>query len=159
MADAWTVASTVATAAAVVVALGVALNEGRARAAERRDQAAAQARLVTVVLRGDEVFVNNHSQAPILELRPGHAVETTPAGTNRALIMQYSAPYNDLRAMPPGSYIGFRLAYQDSGAPWSHLEGAGACATVFFLDAAGLWWERSSVGQPVRLLGAPGQST
>ncbi|MFF8593989.1 hypothetical protein ACF061_21590 [Streptomyces sp. NPDC015220] len=157
MTDAWTIGSTVATAAATLVALGVAVRDGRARAAERADRDAAQARLLITRARGGTVYVDNYSDQPFLEVwwitadAVGPASEVTPvryAGQERRYIRPLPAKGS--------STIGLSEQVWD-GHSGPSPRNSTVRATIHYLDAAGLWWSRTGGEQPVRLLNGRGE--
>jgi hypothetical protein len=140
------VVGAVGTLAAVIVALWLARLDRQRIWAELEDREAGQARLVTfeVVRRGGRwrVQTTNHSVAPVFDVRViqvrcgdqvGH-VDPIP-GTPKWLAM--------VRA---GESMDQVITFND-------LEVDGTCeVTAFFLDSAGLRWQRTGTDPPRRVL-------
>ncbi|NEA46028.1 hypothetical protein [Streptomyces sp. SID10815] len=157
MTDAWTIGSTVATAAAALVALGVAVNEGRTRVRERADRDAAQARLLLIRARGGTAHVDNYTDQLFLEVRWISADAVKPGSP--AVPVRYAAGERRyIRPLPAQGSSAIGLAEQT----WDGHSGPAprdftVRATVHYLDAAGLWWSRTGNEQPVRLLDGHGE--
>ncbi|MEV7130160.1 hypothetical protein [Streptomyces sp. NPDC093260] len=157
MTDAWTIGSTVATAAATLVALGVAVNESRTRVRERADRDAAQARLLLTRARGETAYVDNYSDQPFLEVWWISADAVKP-GSPAVPVRYASGERRYIRPLPARGSSLIRLAEHT----WDGHSGPAprdftVRATVHYLDASGLWWSRTGNEQPVRLLTSHGE--
>lgn len=155
------IASAVATFGATGLALWVAIRDGRLRDAERRDQEAAQARLITSTgISKGRLVITNHSLLPITRLNVSAQVYE-PDGTVRHLA---------IRSRQKEWWYGGELAGGSSvKLPVSHRMDSPGSALIFsppnssetvrvtmqLLDAQGLWWERENDHPPVRLLEQP----
>jgi len=166
MADWLSAGSAITTVGATGVALWVAVREGmarnadlRERDAERRDQEAAQARLVTCeATRLDlDAHIVNHSAAPVFDVRVIRAEATSPEGDPVAPAFKPDAR-RSFQVLGGGKEARTGLSHQ----VWGHGDvgfvphgSTNIRLTIQFLDAAGLWWERTGAEQPRRLMGGP----
>lgn len=152
------VVGTVATLAAVVVALWIALRDGRRARDEQADRDARQARLVTfeVYRRGDRwrVGTTNQSTAPIFEVTVTKVTGTDHVGYVEAV----PGSPAQLTVVPAGGKVEQTIKFADpesspgsdststNGVSWSYQVSAN------FLDAAGLRWSRTGSDPPRRIL-------
>jgi len=150
-----TAAAAIGTITAVVVALGIALHDGRRRDAERRDAQAAQARLVhagelqpEAQPSGDVSHplvafpVHNDSDGTVLDLTGALYVSADGGPLQR---VQYDPQPRQLRRLAPHSTG--KLIF--SPIAMAHVR---YDVQVEFTDAAGLRWHRRGTAQPVRVL-------
>jgi hypothetical protein len=138
-------AGAVGTLAAVVVALWVALRDGRQLRAEQSDRAAGQARLIIADVHRESgrwwVRTTNHSAAPVfevevVEVRHGGGVSMVESVAGApAVLDKLAAGQTRDRAITPG------------GDPSSGI------VVLCYRDAAGLRWRREGTGKPERILG------
>lgn len=169
MTDLWAVSGTVATAGATLVALWVALRDGRLRDKERRDSEAAQARLVTVNFeesrKSVEAAIQNLSTQPVLDpifvsvalidhegVRWVLCADDTPefpVRFGKVLEPSHSVviAFQRLRAEGDADAVPIPRHIKDDGYRID--------MTIQYMDAQGLWWERRNLGQPRRLLVPP----
>lgn len=156
----WDIASTIATTAATAVALAVAIRETLHRRAERRDQEAAQARLVTTRTETLGFLIMNYSTAPLLNVEVVTAIFTDQAGKRwePALNNQlnYSKPRYDV-IPPQGGVTVIASHFQVEGTttvvPSKKLLPQDKLHCVLrFTDNQGLRWERTNNGEPRRVL-------
>ncbi|MEU0783266.1 hypothetical protein ABZ341_17045 [Streptomyces sp. NPDC006173] len=163
MTDNWTIASTVATAGATIVALWVALREGINRRAERRDAEETQARLLVIRIERDEqgVAVHNYSAEPFLEVRWFDAGAKVAASGQTAVVRFDENARRIIRPLGAHAHWDIPLAqfgWGDDERPESAApHGSELWGTVHYLDANGLWWSRTGNDRPVRLLHGPGE--
>ena len=155
----WDKVSAWGTLGAVIVALFVAINEGRRRRLDKEDSDAGQARLITAHKHAHGYVISNHSLAPILALKivkveviedglVAWELGTGEEGEDGA-ILEVMAPgatkYSELREFRrPGSsevVVARRLASDDT-----------LRCTFAFTDAQGLRWKRVDQKQPERVL-------
>ncbi|QFZ73992.1 hypothetical protein GFH48_12710 [Streptomyces fagopyri] len=162
MTDNWTIGSTVVTAVATGVALWVAGRGEYIRAAERRDERQAQARLLSVyVNEGDtEAVVRNYSNEPIREIRWYDAGARNSDGGTAAVVRFQDGERRERGHLPPGESFTVPLArfgwgdeLPESAAP----AGSTIWVTVHYMDAHGFWWSRTGDRQPVPLHDGPGE--
>jgi hypothetical protein len=158
--------SAIATVGATGVALWVVVHEGksrnadlRVRDAERRDQEAAQARLITSEAKrlDRDAHINNHSAAPVFDVRVIRAEATSAEGGPVA-----PAFMPDARRTFPVLGAGKEARTGLSHTVWGHGDvgvvphgSTHVRLTIQFLDASGLWWERTGAEQPRRLVDGP----
>lgn len=143
---------TAATVAAVVVALWIAVRDGRRARAEQADRDARQARLITfeVYRRGDRwrVGTANQSTAPIFEV----TVTEVTCGNHVGHVEAVPGSPAQLATVLAGDRVEQTIlfAYQKS-RPDPQL--SGPCqVTATFLDAAGLRWCRTGSDPPRRIV-------
>lgn len=133
-----------ATAAAVVVALAVAISDSRRRDEERKDVQAAQARLVTVETHPDMmggvlfVKVTNHSASPVFALII-EAVHATPDPVRACFTGKREWPRLDSNASEQAGCFIFEM---DGITPAKVEPPRIVSADVSFVDSAGLRWRR-----------------
>ncbi|HEU5470118.1 MAG TPA: hypothetical protein VFV67_05645 [Actinophytocola sp.] len=145
---------------AVVVALGIALRDGRYRDAERRDNEIAHARLVCGFRESDPprlvIGYTNHGTGPITSVRlvdvVGRFGEIASVGWS---IGGSSEPYV-LAAIRPGQTVTtppITVAWPDG----CQVDEKAALyyPTILFVDGNGRWWERRAYDQPRRLFSSP----
>lgn len=139
-------AAAAATVAAVVVALWVAIRDGRQQRAELADRQAAQARLVTAYvdrLQGRWcVRTANHSTAPVYDVEVEEVRHQQWVGN----VEPVPGSPAKLRELLPGAPVDRPLAGEVGGDP------ASAVVVFRFVDAAGLRWRREGTGPPQRLV-------
>lgn len=134
----------VATTAAVIVALWVAIGDSRRREAERKEQQAAQARLITVERTEDAtggafyVKVTNHSASPVFAVVV-EAVHVTPDPLRVRFFGKRSWPRLDA-----GKSVGAKAAtFKMDGTALANVTGRSVVAAdISFVDSAGLRWRR-----------------
>lgn len=143
------VAGAGATLAAVVVALWIAVRDGRRVQALQDDRDAGQARLITfeVYTRGDRwrVGTMNHSAAPIFEV----TVTKVTCGDRIGRVVEVPGSPEQLAMVPPGDKPEQTTDIAVVEADGSHKM-IGSC-TAHFLDAAGLRWSRTGSDPPQRI--------
>lgn len=164
----------IATAAAVIVALSLAIRERRwrradqtAAAAERNDRDAAQARLVSINVepmeygydpRGttDVVTVLNGSGEPIHEV--SIAEVSNPGAPPESWDYDLSTPLSDMfttepRVIPAGEKFTLPIQFQgEHGGLVVSFEPTSV--TIQFTDSRGLRWRRTDSNAPVRIIDA-----
>ncbi|MFC4464648.1 hypothetical protein ACFPH6_08775 [Streptomyces xiangluensis] len=165
MTDWWSVGSSIAGAAATFAATGVALwvavRDGRQRDAERRDQEAAQARLVTFTGISDgRLLITNHSLLPISRLLVTAKVQEADGEWKfLAVRSRATVPWPGGELGPGGRVtlpVSHRMVEPGGTLVFSPLQnGESVRVTMQLLDAQGLWWERTNDQEPVRLLQPP----
>jgi hypothetical protein len=147
---------------AVIVAIWIAMRDGRYRDAERRDNEAAHARLISGFRDSDpprlSVGYKNYGECPVTGVRLvniyGRFGEVYSTGWS---IEGSSEPYI-LAAIAPGQTI----VTPPITILWPEGENVDPVAalyypTVVFFDANGRCWERVAHDQPRRLLNPPPQ--
>lgn len=151
------VAGAAATLAAVVVALWIAVRDGRRVRVEQADRDASQARLITFeVCRGGDgwrVRTTNQSMAPIFDVtmtvvtcgdRVGH-VEPGPGSPKKLPMIS-----------PDGKKVEQPIKFADreshSRLDFNSIDIGSCQVTANFLDAAGLRWSRTGSDPPRRIL-------
>ncbi|MEU0514332.1 hypothetical protein [Amycolatopsis sp. NPDC006125] len=156
---------------AVVVALGIAIRDGRVRADERADQVKAQARTVTVDVRKlksdrwhyhwTSVVVENHGTLPITEITLTRLVVKTN-GREVAWELKIDSKGYTSKALPhrlakvlgpgeQGEYGSLRELVD--GPEVRFIQPEEAYAEVTFVDAAGLRWSRTTENrEPQRVI-------
>jgi hypothetical protein len=147
---------------AVVVAMWIAIRDGRYRDAERRDNEAAHARVVSGARASDPpsltVSYTNYGTFPVTSVRlmdiSGRFQETSSTGWS---VDGSSEPYV-LGAIGPGQTV----TTPPISIDWpegSNVDETAALyyPTVAFVDTNGRWWERTAHDQPRRLLSSPGK--
>jgi hypothetical protein len=151
-----TIVAALATTAAVVVALWIAIRDGRARDAERRDAKGAQARLVSLVATKapgignyvGQIIVVNESQGPI---RDPIAADDSPDLERGNLTVR--DPGRGKVAVPPvitsGATESWFVDIADGDMPASPVDFR---AVLFFTDMFGLRWSISPDRQPIQVL-------
>lgn len=145
---------------AVVVAVWIAIRDGRYRDAERRDDEAVHARLVSGSRASDPphlaVSYTNYGTFPVTSVRlvgmTGRCGGTSSAGWS---IGGSSEPYV-LGAIGPGQTV----TTPPISVTWPEGQEVDQTAalyypTIVFFDANGRWWERRAHDQPRRLLSSP----
>jgi hypothetical protein len=147
---------------AIVVALWIAIRDGRYRDAERRDNEAAHARVVSGSRTSDpprlRLSYTNYGTFPVTSVRVvevfGRFRETRSTGWS---INGSDEPYV-LAAIAPGQTVTTPPITVTWPAGTDVDETAALYyPTVVFVDTNGRWWERTAHDQPVRLLGSPAQ--
>jgi hypothetical protein len=146
---------------AVVVAMWIAIRDGRYRDAERRDNEAAHARLGSGSRASDPprltVSYTNYGSFPVTSVRLidvfGRFKETHSTGWS----VDGSAEPYVLGAIGPGQTVTtppISVAWPDG----TEIDKTAALyyPTVVFVDTNGRWWERTAHDQPRRLLSSPG---
>ncbi|OLF14329.1 hypothetical protein BLA60_04150 [Actinophytocola xinjiangensis] len=145
---------------AVVVALWIAVRDGRYRDAERRDNEAAHARFVSGARTSDPprltLSYTNYGSLPVTSVRL--IAVSGRFGTTRSTdwsIGGSAEPYV-LGAIAPGQ----TATTPPIAIHWpadADVDEATALyyPTVVFVDPNGRWWERTAHDQPRRLLSAP----
>ncbi|MGP4012524.1 hypothetical protein [Streptomyces sp. 4N124] len=162
MTDWWAAGTGIASAAATISATGLALwvavRDGRLRDAERRDQEAAQARLVTRS-RGpnDRLRITNHSALPIMRLNVRAEVHEADGAVRHLAIHSRRHQWWHGPVLAGGASVDLPVSHR-MDQPGSTLiasplkTGETITVTMQVLDAQGLWWERENDHPPVRLL-------
>lgn len=159
-ADRWSIAaawvSALATYMAVIFALYIAHRDWRRADRDRRDAEAAQARLVTITSAQDgthhNVTVQNHSTSPVFALVLFN-VSLVGSQLDFATWEHLDGRRGYEEMAPPGSEYYFHIVLRDSSGVAiearirDHL-----MVTIRFMDAAGLYWQRTGVEQPRRVL-------
>ncbi|WP_344017980.1 hypothetical protein [Pseudonocardia kongjuensis] len=157
----------VATAAAVIVALWLAIRERRWRradlvavAAERDDRDAAQARLITVAcdfrdtLTGSvSVTVRNESASPVFDVRIKKVESDDPD------VVSWDYDFGQMDELYDVAPTVLSASAEIRAVAWYH-DGTGTPirtfaddhATVQFTDSNGLRWTRRDTAAPVRLI-------
>lgn len=154
----------IGTLLAVVVALWIAIRDGRYRDAERRDNEAVHARFVFAARTSDPprlaMGYTNHGTLPVTSVRFvgifGCYKDVTSTGWS---IDGSSEPYV-LAAIGPGQTVTtptITVTWPD-GVDVDETE-ALYYPTVVFVDTNGRWWERTAHDPPRRLLSSPGKVT
>lgn len=152
-------ASAIGTVGAVVIALFVAINEGRRRRLDKEDSDAGQARLITVHRHPQGYVITNHSMAPILSLKivnvevieDGVAAWEAGSGDDSD-----QSPSHDV--VPPGEHklfgvVNFRRPGTTEVNLQRRLDRDDVLRCTFaFTDAQGLRWKRQHQKQPERVL-------
>ncbi|GGU57716.1 hypothetical protein GCM10010178_57550 [Lentzea flava] len=146
---------------AVVVAIWIAIRDGRYRDAERRDNEAMHARLVSGSRASNPphltISYSNYGNCPVTSVRVvdvvGRFGETHSSGWS---IDGSSEPYV-LGAIGPGQTV----TTPPISVTWPEGHQVDETAalyypTIVFFDANGRWWERRAHDQPRRLLSSPG---
>lgn len=148
------------TLCAVVVAIWIAIRDGRYRDAERRDNEAMHARLVSGSRASDPpnltVSYLNYGSCPVTSVRvvdvAGRFGEIHSTGWS---IGGLTEPYV-LGAIGPGQTV----TTPPISVTWPEGQEVDETAalyypTIVFFDANGRWWERRAHDQPRRLLSSP----
>lgn len=137
-------AGAVGTFAAVVVALWIAIGDSHRRDAERKEEQAAQARLVTIHTHEDvlggvlHVVVTNHSTAPVFAICVD-AIHVTPD----PLRVMFKGERAWDRIDPGQSRTSNCLLFKPDGTTVATIQAPSvAAADVSFVDSAGLRWRR-----------------
>jgi hypothetical protein len=138
--------------AAAVAAVAIAIRDGRQREQDRRDEQAAQARLVTVEARAVVAFsavieVTNHSTTPVLAVRIEH-VHTTPEPSRAQFLEGKSREWGRLDAGEKVSAV-CHLWLPDGSKILQPDELTVITAEISFVDARGLRWRRWANLPPV----------
>lgn len=147
---------------AVVVAMWIAIRDGRYRDAERRDNEAAHARFVSCARASDPprltVSYTNYGNLPVTSVRLvemfGRFRQTRSTGWS---IGGSAEPYV-LGAIAPGQTV----TTPPISVRWpedTEVDEATALyyPTVVFVDTNGRWWQRTAHDLPRRLLSSPTQ--
>ncbi|MEE1813515.1 hypothetical protein PUR59_00420 [Streptomyces sp. SP18ES09] len=154
----WDQVSAWGTLGAVIVALFVAVNEGRRRRLDKEDADAGQARLVTVHRHGHGFVITNRSGGPIFtpEMEKAEIIESGAviweSGPHR------SSQMRDLDVLGPGEERIMRLnGYHAPGNSSIEIDDhpspdSTRRCTFTFTDAQGLRWRRVNHHQPKRVL-------
>lgn len=145
---------------AVVVAMWIAIRDGRYRDSERRDMEAAHARFVSCARASDppslRVSYTNYGNLPVTSVRLvavcGRFGQTRSTGWS----IGGSDEPHVLGAIAPGQTV----TTPPISVSWpedTEVDEATALyyPTVVFVDTNGRWWERTAHDQPRRLLDAP----
>jgi hypothetical protein len=147
---------------AVVVAMWIAIRDGRYRDAERRDNELAHARVVSAARASDPprltVSYTNYGTFPVTSVRltdiVGRFKEATSTGWS---ISGSDEPYV-LGAISPGQTVTTPPITVDWPEETEVDEKAALYyPTIVFVDTNGRWWERTAHDQPQRLLSSPGK--
>jgi hypothetical protein len=149
---------------AVVVALWIAIRDGRYRDAERRDNEAAHARFVFAARASDPprltMSYTNHGALPVTSVRFvgifGSYQDVRSTGWS---LDGSSEPYV-LAAIGPGQTVTTPpiAVTWPAGVDVDETE-ALYYPTIVFVDTNGRWWERTAHDPPRRLLSSPGKVT
>jgi hypothetical protein len=148
------------TIGATVTALTLAVRDGRRYRAERRDQEAAQARLVMIDTAGGsigiiKVRITNHSQLPLPAVELIDARQTDgPADQTWRVPETIMNARADHYGVPAGGHVEVHVEYtsNDTGQrSQTHTVGQHTL-TIRYTDAAGLQWERTDRGRPRQIL-------
>jgi hypothetical protein len=146
-------AGAVGSIAAAVVAVGIAIRDGRQREADRVDQQAAQARLLIVetemTLAGAKIRITNRSMAPVFAVDIA-SVHVTPTPMRARFLDTHSWPRVDPDAVVAAE-VTLWDAERDRLAQVDELEVVSA--DVAFVDVNGLRWQRWG-NTPPRYAGA-----
>ncbi|MFB7605249.1 hypothetical protein [Streptomyces gardneri] len=152
-------ASAIGTVAAVIVALGLALNESRRRRRDKEDADAGQARLITVQRHAQGYVITNHSMGPILALKIVK-VEVVEDGA----VAWEAGPEDDgedgvhFEVLGAGAHKlvgvnGFRRPGSSEVNLQRRLTRDDTLKCTFaFIDAQGLRWKRVHEQQPERVM-------
>ncbi|MFD0074299.1 hypothetical protein ACFVIY_17880 [Streptomyces sp. NPDC127166] len=152
----WDQVSAWGTLGAVVVALFVAVNEGRRRRLDQADAEAAQARMVTVHRESLGVRIVNHSTHPLLGLTVTEIVVKEADGRRLVPAINNGGPPT-FDVMGPGAGVPLTLSHfkpedeDQVDARKQLLATDHVCCTYQFTDAQGLRWKRKDLEQPERL--------
>ncbi|GAA5104042.1 hypothetical protein [Haloechinothrix salitolerans] len=158
------------TFAAVVVALWVAIRDGRHRERDHQEELAGQARTITVDLdsghddllgRFYAVVVHNHSNAPITDITVVD-VYAVFDGQTQDLLWRIEdgrePPPQICRVLPGGERCGsIPVEFTSSSDKWapgprpSYLALLHSVVTCAFTDARGIRWQRKGNEQPQRV--------
>lgn len=144
--------SAIATAAATLVALGIAVMDQWRRRQEQRDTEVAQARLVHAVQAGPNLRLFNDSPYPIYDARFVRIRRDNDG-------LPIGVPSEDVDRLLPGEEIDTRLTFgrwDGSGVTGPARSGDVVSGAVQFMDASGLFWERDlgdREASPRRILG------
>lgn len=137
-------ASAGATTAAVGVALWVSIRDGRQQRRDRKDQQAAQARLITVETTEDPtggafyVSVTNHSASPVFAVNV-EAVHVTPDPLRVRFYGERSWPRLDADQRVSTKALTFTM----DGTALADVTGPNiVSADISFVDSTGLRWRR-----------------
>lgn len=149
---------------AVAVAIWIAIRDGRYRDAERRDNEAAHARLVSCSRASDPprltISYTNHGSCPVTSVRivevAGRFGETRSTGwsiggSTEPFVLGAIEP-GDTVTTPPVSLVWPEGHRVDEKAALYY-------PTIVFFDTNGRWWERRAHDQPRRLLSSPAAVT
>lgn len=152
------VVGTVATLTTVVVALWIAVRDGRRVRVEQADRDARQARLITfeVYRRGDHwrVGTTNQSMAPVFEV----TVTEVTSGDHMGKVAAVPGSPAQLAIVPAGARMEQTITFANRKShPMSDFNSTDEVigsyqVTATFLDAAGLRWSRSGSDPPRRIL-------
>ncbi|RAS65122.1 hypothetical protein C8D87_105617 [Lentzea atacamensis] len=145
---------------AVIVAIWIAVRDGRYRDAERRDNEAMHARLVSGARASNPpsltISYSNYGSCPVTSVRvvdvAGRFGETRSTGWS---IGGSAEPYV-LGAIAPGQTV----TTPPISVTWPEGQDVDETAalyypTIVFFDTNGRWWERRGHDQPRRLLSSP----
>jgi hypothetical protein len=144
--------------AAVAVALWLAISDARRRDSDRREEKAAQARLITVEVEtiygkaAAFVTVTNHSASPVFSV----AINGVQVSPEPPAFVQFGEDRQWAR-LDPGQMKTARCAFFSSRNPrdlWIVSPPNLVSAEVSFVDASGLPWKRWG-NTPPRLGGPP----
>jgi hypothetical protein len=133
------------TVAAVAIALVVAINDSRRRDADRKDEQAAQARLITIETEAEMVGcrgwvkVTNRSTSPVFGVEV-EAIHVTPDVV--PVRFQDEDGRRRSRLDPDESLQAFFNTYRSDGTLTDVREPNLISADVSFIDSAGLRWRR-----------------
>ncbi|MEV7417694.1 hypothetical protein [Streptomyces sp. NPDC089919] len=163
MSDFWDAASAIATAAATIVALGLGLDEMRARRRENADREAGQARLIVSSLGRATASVINHSSEPLLELRIIRADADLRGGgipirwpEEAQRIFHNVAPGQsiplELVEAGWGEYTPEGELYPRDDTGYFPVTATNPRLTIQFIDARGLRWQRIGLEPPAKVL-------
>lgn len=137
-------AGAIGSSAAVVVALWIAINDARRRESERKDEQAAQARLLVVEAHEDDaggvlnVKVTNHSSSPVFAVVV-EAVHVTPY----PLRVRFFSKREWARLDPGESKQAGCYLFAMDGITIATIEAPNiVSADVSFVDSAGFRWKR-----------------
>lgn len=158
------VAGAVGTLLAVVVALWIAIRDGRYRDKERRDTEMAHARLVFGSRASNPPHLTlsytNHGSFPVTSVRltgvlgcykEVRSTGWTIDGSSEPYVLAAIAP-GQTATTPPITVMWPEGVDVDETAALYY-------PTIVFVDTNGRWWERTAHDQPQRLLSSPGKVT
>lgn len=149
---------------AVIVAVWIAIRDGRYRDAERRDNEAAHARLVSGTRASHppqlRISYTNYGSCPVTSVRLidvyGRRGETystawSIAGSAEPYVLSVIGPGQTVTTPP------ISISWPDG----EEVDGKEALyyPTIVFHDANGRWWKRTAHDQPQRLFDAPAKVT
>ncbi|MFI1769205.1 hypothetical protein ACH41H_45245 [Streptomyces sp. NPDC020800] len=167
MTDWWTtgtsIASAAATVGAVAVALWVAIRDGEQRNAEKRDAEAAQARLILSRRDSEAVLIiHNNSQLPVIDVElysvslvhPESGKRIAAAKLRRTDLVRDTAPppLRLCQVLQRGGQVGVHVILEGRTSGKDLLRLRMECH-YGFTDSAGLRWERRNNEPPVRIVG------
>jgi hypothetical protein len=147
---------------AVVVAMWIAIRDGRYRDAERRDNEMAHARVVSAARASDPphltVSYTNYGVFPVTSVRLTDIVGRFKDASSTGWSISGSDEPYVLGAIGPGQTV----TTPPITINWPEetevdKKAALYYPTIVFVDTNGRWWERTAHDQPRRLLSSPGK--